>query len=167
MPRSVRRNTTAPAERTVRFSETLTNFEQLDFEEQRGIRRDDAAGAARAVAELGRDRQLALAADLHAGHAFVPAADHVPLAEREHERLAAVLARVELAAFRAVREQPAGVVHGDFAAGGSRFARAYGEIVYQQSRWGFHGVILLIDEKLDHLFCTAARHAAGDPAMLA
>src|SRR3954469_7709475 len=138
MPRSVRRNTTAPAERTVRFSETLTNFAQLDFEEQRGIRREYASRSARAVAELGRDRQLALAADLHAGHAFVPAADHVPLAEREHERLPAVLARIELAALRAVCEQPARVVHGHFAAGRSRFARAYGEIVYQESRWGFH-----------------------------
>src|SRR3954467_10501675 len=167
MPRSVRRNTTAPAERTVRFSETLTNFEQLDFEEQRGICWDDAARAARTVAEVGRNRQLALAADLHAGHAFVPAADHVPFSERENERLAAVLARIELAALRAVREQPAGVVHGHFAAGGSRFARAYREIVYQETRWGFHGVILLIDEKLDHLFRTAARHAAGDPAVLA
>src|SRR3954468_24178149 len=134
MPRSVRRNTTAPAERTVRFSETLTNFEKLDFEEQSGIRRDDAARAARTVDEFGRNRQLALAADLHAGHAFVPAADHVPFSEREDERLAAVLSRVELAPLRAVRERPAGVVHGDFAAGGSRFARAYGEFIYQETR---------------------------------
>src|SRR6185369_1068759 len=96
------------------LSSCLANLEELDFEQQRGVRRNDPAGAARAVAELGRDGELALAADLHAGHALVPALDDVALAEREHERLAAVLARVELAALRTVVEQPAGVVHGDF-----------------------------------------------------
>src|ERR1700694_643087 len=102
MPRSVRRNTTAPAARICFLSETLANLQQFHFKKKRCIRRDRAAGAARAVAELGRDGELARAADLHAGHALVPALDHVPLAEREHERLAAVLARVELAALRAV-----------------------------------------------------------------
>ena len=37
--------------------------QQLDLEQQRGVGRDHAAGAARAVAEFGRDDQAALAAD--------------------------------------------------------------------------------------------------------
>ena len=49
--------------------------EQLDLEDQRGLGRDDAGVAAHAVAELGWDGQLALAAHLHAGHALVPALD--------------------------------------------------------------------------------------------
>src|SRR3954464_12968679 len=39
--------------------------EQFHFEDQRRIRRDDTAGSAGAVAELGRDDERALAADLH------------------------------------------------------------------------------------------------------
>src|SRR6185436_6618974 len=93
---------------------TLLHVEELHLEHQRRVRRDDAAGAARAVAERGRDGELALAADLHAGDAFVPAPDDVALAEREDERLAAVLARIE---FRSVR-QPAGVMHAHLLAGG-------------------------------------------------
>src|SRR5262245_34814650 len=108
------------------FSSCLANLQEFHFEEQRRIGRDHAAGAARAVAELGRDGELALAADLHACDALVPALDHVALAERKHERLAAVLARVELAAFRAVVEEPPGVVHGDLAARLGRIAGAGG-----------------------------------------
>ena len=65
-------------------------------------------GAAGAVAEVGRDDEGALAADFHAGHAFVPAFDHLALAEGERERLVAVARAVELGAV----EQPAGVVDG-------------------------------------------------------
>src|SRR5690349_10930287 len=85
----------------------LANREQLHFEHQSRIRRYDAARAARAVAELRRNGELAFAADFHAAHAFVPAADHFAAAEREHERLAAIFARVELLAVG----EPAGVVH--------------------------------------------------------
>src|SRR4051812_35735296 len=73
---------------------TSLDVEQLHFEDEGRVRRDHAAGAARAVAEARRDGELALAADLHAGDAFVPALDHVALAERKDEGLAAVLARV-------------------------------------------------------------------------
>src|SRR5258706_2423737 len=136
MPPGVRRKTTAPAAGMGFFSETLIpwtrrlrNFQQLDFENQGGVGRNRAAGAARAVAELRRNGELAPAADLHAGHALVPALDHVALAEREHERVAAVLARVEFRAARALVEEPAGVVHRDFLAGGGGVAAPQRELV--------------------------------------
>src|SRR5262245_39394443 len=54
--------------------------QQLDLEDQVGVRRDDAAGAAGAVAELGGDGELALASHLHTRHALVPALDDLPRA---------------------------------------------------------------------------------------
>src|ERR1700681_4912807 len=51
--------------------------QQLDLEDQDCVGRDDAAGAARAIAELGGDDQRALAAHLHARHTLVPAFDHL------------------------------------------------------------------------------------------
>src|SRR5688572_3182423 len=56
--------------------------QQFDVELQRGVGRDDAAGAACAVAKIGGDDQHALAAFLHALHAFVPALDDHAGAER-------------------------------------------------------------------------------------
>src|SRR5207248_2199754 len=65
-------------------SETrLGHFQQLDLEDQRRLRRDDAAAAVLAVGEHGRDEEPALAADAHAGDAFVQAPDDVARAERE------------------------------------------------------------------------------------
>src|SRR5690606_31133106 len=74
-----------------------------------------AAGAARTIAKLGRDGELALAADLHALHTLVPTADHLAATQCEFERLVTVLARVELGAIG----QPAGVMHGHRMAGSS------------------------------------------------
>ena len=72
--------------------------EQVDHEHQRLTRLDHAARAAVAVAQVRRDHELAPAADLHARHALVPAADHPAGAEREAERRAAVPRGVELLA---------------------------------------------------------------------
>src|SRR5215475_9302437 len=77
---------------------TSLHPQQFHLEHERRIRRDDAAGAARAVAELGRDDQRALAADLHAGDALVPAGDHATHADRKLERLLAIDRAVELLA---------------------------------------------------------------------
>src|SRR5688572_32148074 len=71
------------------------DVEELDLEDQGGVRRNDGREAARAVAEVGRDHELALAADLHAGDALVPALDDLAGAELEVERLVAV-ARAEI-----------------------------------------------------------------------
>ena len=64
--------------------------QQFDVEHQRGIRRNDAAGAARAIAEFRWNDQRALAADFHRADALVPAGDHPALADRKLERLVAV-----------------------------------------------------------------------------
>src|SRR6266851_1632314 len=69
---------------------SLLHAEQLDIEHQRGVRWDHPAGAARAIAEFGRDDQGALAADLHAGDALVPALDDLPGTQAEAEGLAAI-----------------------------------------------------------------------------
>src|SRR5688572_29075453 len=74
---------------------------------QRRVRRDDRRKAPRAVAEVRRDDELALAAHLHAEHALLPALDHSALTERELERPSAIERAVEL---RTVR-QGARVVH--------------------------------------------------------
>src|SRR5262245_18616529 len=50
---------------------------QLDIELERGVGRDDRGPAVGAVAEAGRDRELALASHLHAGDPLVPALDDV------------------------------------------------------------------------------------------
>src|SRR5690606_39858602 len=97
-------------------------------------------GAAGAIAQAGRDDQRARAALLHPLHALVPALDHHARAEREDEGLAAILAGIELAALLAVIKQPAGVVHGDVAAGrGLGTAADDGVFVLQAGRGGGEG----------------------------
>src|SRR5207302_9887286 len=96
--------------------------EQLDLEHERRARRDDVARArvlrvlreaALAVGELARDRELALAAHLHARDALVPALDDPALAEGELEGLLPVDRAVELLPVG----EPARVVHGHGLAG--------------------------------------------------
>src|ERR1017187_10246511 len=86
-------------------------IEQFDVEHQRRIRRNDAASAAGAVAQRGRDDQGALPADLHGGDALVPTGDHLALPDRKFERLVAVDRTVEFLAFLAALIKPAGVMH--------------------------------------------------------
>ena len=64
-------------------AKSALHAEQFDFEDQRGIRRNDAAGAAGAIAECRRNNQRALAADFHGGDAFVPAGNDLMLADRK------------------------------------------------------------------------------------
>src|SRR6201999_1021763 len=73
--------------------------EQFDFEQKRRIGRNDTTGAARAIAEFGRDDECAFAADLHGGDTLVPAADDLPLTDAELKRLATIEGAVELLAF--------------------------------------------------------------------
>ena len=71
-----------------------------------------------AVGQFGRDAQLALAADFHAGDTFVPSLDDVALAQREVVGLVRVDGAVELLA----GGEPSGVVDLDMVAvlGGRR-----------------------------------------------
>src|SRR3569832_1967024 len=102
----------------------LVDAQQFHFEHQGGVRRDHAAGTARPVGQFRRDGELALAADLHAGHALVPAGDALAHAELEFEGVVAVDAGVE---FLAVGE-PAGVVHRHVLAGAGGVAAAGDEV---------------------------------------
>src|ERR1700733_11776598 len=83
-------------------AKSALHVKQFDVEDQRRIRRDDAAGAARAIAKGGRNDQGALAADLHRGDAFVPAGNHLALSDRKFERLVAIDRAVELLALLAI-----------------------------------------------------------------
>src|SRR5215831_15736280 len=79
---------------------------QLHIEDERRIRRDHARVALRAIGEVRRNPQLALAPNLHPRHAFLPALDYVPRPDLELERLTADRA-IKLLPVR----QPARVVH--------------------------------------------------------
>lgn len=85
--------------------------EQFHLKQQSGVRWDDPARAARAVTKLRWDDQVAGAADFHTLHALIPTANHLPGAECELERLAAIFAAIKLGTCLAVLVQPAGVVH--------------------------------------------------------
>src|SRR4029078_12706788 len=75
----------------------LFHLAQFDVEHERRIGRNHAARAASAIAQVGRDDQRALPANLHARHALVPTLDHAAPTQREVERLAGVAGAVELA----------------------------------------------------------------------
>src|SRR2546430_5619251 len=64
----------------------LLDREQLDFEDKRGVGRNDVATALLTVCQVRRNGELAFAADLHTGNAFVPALDYHPGAEPKLER---------------------------------------------------------------------------------
>src|SRR5438552_1481794 len=73
-----------------------TDLQQLDLEDEGRVGRDGAREALGAVAQVRRDRELALAAHLHAQDALVPALYDHARAEREVERLLPVERAVEL-----------------------------------------------------------------------
>src|SRR5687767_422103 len=99
--------------------------EELDLEHQGRVGGNGAREAAWAVGQIRRDGELALAADLHAGDALIPALDHAPGAELELERLAAILAGIELLAVG----QPARVVDLDRLTRLRLGARARGKLL--------------------------------------
>src|SRR5450830_1670430 len=114
----------------------LLYSQPLYVELQGGVGRDHAAGTTGAVAEFGRDDQGALAAHLHALHAFVPALDDHAGTQGEFEGVVAVDAGVELGALNAVFIQPAGVVHADLDAGARLSALANRGVFVLQARGG-------------------------------
>src|SRR5438105_14902752 len=120
----------------------LVDLEQLDFKRQLRVGRNGAAGAAFAIAEFRRDDKLPLAADLHPGHAFVPAFDDPARTQGERERPAAILAAVE---FGPVLE-PTGVVHLDGVAGLGLVAVADLQFFVIQARFrGNHARLLWLE----------------------
>src|SRR5882672_6461919 len=119
-----------------------THAEQFHFENQRRVWRDDAAGAAGAVTERRRNRELALAAHFHALHSLVPAADDLALTQPEYERIVAVFAGIELGSVG----EPASVMNGDALArsGGNTFAD--GDLVDAETAGGLLGGHQSFDE---------------------
>src|SRR6478672_1844969 len=99
----------------------LLHRQQFDIEHQRGVGRNDAAGA---ISQRRRNDQRALAADLHRGDPLIPAGDNLLLPDREFERLIAIDRTVELLALLAVFIEPAGIVHDADLAGLRRRAVA-------------------------------------------
>src|SRR5215475_13840311 len=84
---------------TLASTTCLLDRQQLDVENQRGVGRNDPAGPARSIAELRRDDQRSLAADLHGGDPLVPAGDDALHADGELEGCAAVDGGIEFFAF--------------------------------------------------------------------
>src|SRR3954468_16057635 len=129
---------TTPAPTTMQSVDSIQRLaldaEQLDIEDQRGVRRNEAAGAAVAIAEFCRNDQGALAADLHGGDALIPARDDTLHADRKFERGAAIDRTVELLALRAIHVEPAGVVHDAGLPGARRRAGADRAIDILQAR---------------------------------
>ena len=68
-----RRHSRAPPSRATRQT-SLAHAEEIDHEHERLVRPDHTPGAAAAVAEVGRDGDLAATADLHPGDTLVPPA---------------------------------------------------------------------------------------------
>src|SRR5215472_927462 len=98
---------------------SLFHIQQLDIEDQGCVGRDHSGGAPRAVAQVGRDFQLPLAAHLHACDAIVPALNHLSATQLELKRSFADGAVELLAA-----GQPARVIYGHFFSGNRRCSRA-------------------------------------------
>ncbi len=80
--RGARTRTRTRIRRTATTPRALGNAVQVDHEDERRVRRDLRRAALGAVAEAGRDDQLAPAADLHAGDALLPARDHAGQGQR-------------------------------------------------------------------------------------
>src|SRR4051812_22997391 len=100
--RPPRRGGRGPPRRRLRrgLGGRLAHAHEVHDEDERLVGTDDAAGAALAVGQVRRDRDAPPAADLHPGHALVPAGDDLALAELELEGVAAVPRGVELIAGR-------------------------------------------------------------------
>src|SRR6185312_1237344 len=73
----------------------LFDLQKLHFKNQCRVGRDCSSCTFRSVAERWRNAQLALAADLHSCDAFVPAFDHLTLAQRELEGFVTIHRAVE------------------------------------------------------------------------
>ncbi len=64
---------------------SLLDVEQLDFENEFGIRGDDWWSSVNAISERSWDVQLTLTSDLHALNSDIPAADDVTIPKHEAE----------------------------------------------------------------------------------
>ena len=73
-----------------KLNQSCLRIKQLHLKHQRGIGRNNASRTACTIALLGGNKQAALAADLHALHALIPALDDHALAQAELKRIVTV-----------------------------------------------------------------------------
>jgi len=66
------------------------NSKKLDFEIKRRVRGNDPTRSVASVAQVGRNKELPLAANFHAGNAFIPAFDDLTNANFAFKRLTSV-----------------------------------------------------------------------------
>jgi hypothetical protein len=111
-------------------SDLVLDLDELSLKDERRVGRDDTADGAVSVGEVGGDGELAPLADLHAEEALIPALDDLALADGEVERLAAIVAGVELGAIG----EGTTVVNGNGVSCGTRVKLACGS-----SQIVFHG----------------------------
>src|SRR5438309_1133802 len=78
-------------------ADSLADAEQLDVKNQSRVARNGGITGG-AIAERRRNDQSTLSADSHGGEPFIPALDHLSLAEGETEGSTSVNRAVELAA---------------------------------------------------------------------
>src|SRR5262249_29530841 len=96
-----------------------------------------------AVAQVRRNNEGALAADMHGSDAFIPALDDLALADREGEGLVPVERAVELLALLAVLVEPSGVIDGDGLAGARDGSSTDLDVDHAQAARGGHLVCRL------------------------
>ena len=110
--------------------EKLSNLEQLDFKQKRGVGRNHAACTVGAVAEIGWNQQRATTTNLHAGDTLFPTADNLPGTEAKGKGLAAIERAIELRSALALRPEPASVVH-DAVVSWLRFGSASDLLIFE------------------------------------
>jgi len=89
----------------------LLHSQQLHFKDQPRVGRNDAAGAARPVAQGRGDQEQPLATHLHRGHALVPSRDHLADTAGELEWLAPIDRAVEFLSLLPILPEPPSVMH--------------------------------------------------------
>src|SRR6202030_2031391 len=108
-----------------------------DVEDQRGIGWNGAVGSAvLAIAQVRRNAQLALAANFHSRHAFVPSFDDFAVAQHESERTPRVNRAIEFLA----SGEPTGVVHSHTIAFLCCFAGAFRDVPILQAGVGLKAI---------------------------
>ncbi len=135
----------------------LFERDELHFEDEEGVGRNDTAGAAFAIGELGRDDREALFANGHIHDRFVPTGDDLALADDELDGPAMELARVE---DLAGEEHPL-VVDLYLLAGGGLCPGSGGENLVEDARIARFEVRVLRGDGLEVCFALFDEHGAG------
>jgi len=119
-----------------RLPVSVSDFDQLDFEDECGAGWDARGAALDAVAEPVRDDECALVADAHVEQGFIPAFDHLAKADAEVEWFARTAIRLFARSVEnGAVEQAAFVVDEDFVADVGRGAFSSGARHVHEARF--------------------------------